>query len=43
MQLENGRPAFLTGRLDKEIRVFELLDRLGVAYERMDHAPAMTM
>ena len=43
MQLENGRPAFLTGRLDKEIRVYELLDRLGVAYERVDHAPAMTM
>ena len=43
MQLENGRPVFLTGRLDKEIRVYELLDRLGVAYERVDHAPAMTM
>ena len=26
-----------------EIRTYDLLDRLGVAYERVDHAPAMTM
>ena len=43
MQLEKGRPADLTGRLDKEIKVYDLLDQLGVAYERVDHAPAMTM
>ncbi|MFR6664010.1 MAG: YbaK/EbsC family protein [Gemmiger sp.] len=28
--------------MEKEIRT-DLLDRLGVAYERVDHAPAMTM
>ena len=42
-QLENGRPADETGRLDKEIRTYDLLDRLGVAYERIDHEAAMTI
>ena len=43
MQLQNGRPTDTTGRLDKEIRTYDLLDRLGVEYERIDHEPAMTM
>ncbi len=43
MELQNGRPADTTGRLEKELRCYDLLDRLGVAYERVDHAPAMTM
>lgn len=43
MELQKGRPADTTGRLEKEIRTYDLLDRLGVAYERVDHAPAMTM
>ncbi len=43
MILENGRPADCTGRLDKEIRVYDLLDSLGVSYQRIDHEPAMTM
>ena len=43
MKLTNGRPADLSGRLDKEIRVYDLLDRLGVSYESVDHEPAMTM
>ena len=37
MQLYQGRPADMTGRQDKEKRVYELLDRLGIAYERVDH------
>ena len=37
------RPADTAGRLEKEIRTYDLLDRLGVEYERVDHAPAMTM
>ena len=41
--LQKGRPADTTGRLDKEIRTYDLLDRLGVEYDRVDHAPAMTM
>ena len=43
MLLENGRPADNTGRLEKEIRVYDLLDRLGIPYQRIDHEPAMTM
>ena len=41
--LQKGRPADTTGRLDKEIRTYDLLDGLGVGYDRVDHAPAMTM
>ena len=41
--LQKGRPADITGRLDKEIRTYDLLDSLGVEYDRVDHAPAMTM
>ena len=43
MILKKGRPADCNGRLLKEIRVYDLLDALGVEYERIDHAPAMTM
>lgn len=43
MELQKGRPADTAGRLDKEIRTYDLLDRLGVKYERIDHEPAMTM
>ena len=43
MELQKGRPADTEGRLEKEIRTYDLLDRLGVEYERIDHEPAMTM
>ena len=43
MILQQGRPADCTGRLAKEIRVYDLLDRLGVSYQRIDHEAAMTM
>ncbi len=43
MELQKGRPSDETCRLEKEIRTYDLLDRLGVAYERVDHEPAMTM
>ena len=43
MELQKGRPADTAGRLEKEIRTYDLLDRLGVEYERRDHEPAMTM
>ena len=41
--LYKGRPGDTAGRLPKEIRVYDLLDSLGLEYERIDHAPAMTM
>ena len=43
MQREEGRPTETEGRLEKELRVYDLLDALGVFYSRIDHAPAMTM
>ena len=43
MILCKGRPENAEGRLDKEIRSYDLLDSLGVEYERIDHEPAMTM
>lgn len=43
MQLQQGRPADVTGRLLKEIRVYDLLDSLGIDYQRIDHEAAMTM
>ncbi|MDO5310678.1 MAG: prolyl-tRNA synthetase associated domain-containing protein [Clostridia bacterium] len=41
--LYNGRPADLSGRLDKEIRVYDMLDSLGIEYCRIDHTPAGKM
>ena len=43
MQREEGRPTETEGRLEKELRVYDLLDALGVSYSHIDHAPAMTM
>jgi len=43
MELMNGRPDNNRGRLEKELRVYDLLDSLGVTYQRIDHEPAMTM
>lgn len=43
MILLTGRPDDCTGRLPKEIRCYDLLDSLGVPYQRIDHKPANTM
>ncbi len=43
MTLYDGRPTDTTGREEKEIRVYDLLDSLGIKYQRTDHAPATTM
>ena len=43
MELVKGRPATNEGRLEKEIRCYDLLDKLGVEYQRIDHEAAMTM
>ena len=43
MELQHGKPADTAGRLEKELRTYDLLDRLGVSYDRVDHEPAMTM
>ena len=41
--LQKGRPITKERRLDKEIRCYDLLDSLGIEYERVDHEPAMTI
>jgi len=43
MTLFDGRPESCAGRLEKEIRVYDLLDKLGVSYQRIDHEAANTM
>ncbi len=43
MELMKGRPEDTTGRQEKEIKVYDLLDRLGIEYERTDHEEANTM
>ena len=43
MKLENGRPADCSTRLPKEIRVYDLLDKLEIPYQRIDHEATMTM
>ena len=43
MELVVGRPESLEGRLDREIRVYDMLDKLGIEYSRVDHEAAMTM
>lgn len=43
MKLYKGRPENTQRRLDKEIRVYDLLDSLGIEYERTDHEQADTM
>lgn len=43
MKLQKGRPESDEGRLEKEIRTYDFLDRLGIEYERVDHEAAFTI
>ena len=43
MELYYGRPENTGERLEKEVRVYDLLDELRITYERVDHEPANTM
>lgn len=43
MELVKGRPTDCSGRLEREVRVYDLLDKLGIEYERTDHEEANTM
>ena len=43
MELYEGRPQNCEGRLEKEIHTYDLLDSLGLWYQRTDHEPADTM
>ena len=41
--IQKGRPTDDGNRLEKEIRTYDLLDSLGIEYERVDHEAAETM
>lgn len=43
MELFKGRPENIDGRLPREIRTYDLLDKLGIEYLRTDHEPASNM
>lgn len=43
IRIEKGKPADLAGRLEKEVRVYDLLDRLEIEYQRVDHEALATM
>lgn len=43
LELKNGRPLDCENRLEKEIRTYDFLDKLGITYSRVDHEAAMTM
>ncbi|MCD8150423.1 MAG: prolyl-tRNA synthetase associated domain-containing protein [Clostridiales bacterium] len=43
MELQTGRPVSNDGRMEKEIRVYDLLDSLQISYQRVDHEAAMNM
>ena len=43
MKLADGRPENTEGRQEKEIRVYDFLDSLGVQYKRMTLPAPMTL
>lgn len=43
LTIYKGRPGNITERQEREVRAYDLLDSIGVDYDRLDHAPAMTM
>ena len=43
MELFKGRPVDVTGREDREVRVYDFLDQLGIEYIRTDHERTDTM
>ena len=43
LQIQKGRPTDDGQRLQKEIRTYDLLDSLGIEYERVDHEATETM
>lgn len=43
MERKKGRPADCAGRLKKEVKAYDLLDSLEIAYDRIDHEAAFTM
>ena len=43
MELFNGRPENMEGRLSREVSTYDYLDKLGIMYQRTDHERADNM
>ena len=43
IKLYTGRPDDISAREEREVRVYDMLDSLGISYSRADHGAAMTM
>ena len=43
LKLEHGRPENMEGRLKKEVRVYDFLDKLHVEYDFVDHEAVENM
>ena len=43
MELYDGRPESIEGRLPREVRTYDYLDNLGIEYKRTDHERADNM
>ena len=43
MILETGRPKDCSDRISAELLAYDFLEKLGIDFDRVDHAPAMTM
>ena len=43
LTIYEGRPEDVSGRRPEEIKTYDVLDQLGIPYERVDHQPVMTM
>lgn len=43
LAVHTGRPVDAAGRLPQELAVYDLLDGLGIKYDRVDHEPVRTM
>lgn len=43
MELQKGRPGNINGRLTKEVRVYDLLDSIGIEYWHIDHEAVNTI
>lgn len=39
----DGAPSDISGRQERELRAYRLLEQLNIPFRRLDHAPAMTM
>ena len=42
VQIQKGNPEDINGRLEKERRCYELLNKLGIDFDRVDHCSPLS-